>query len=554
MFFKKSERKAEAQRNLELAERAQQSQAALEKAASSTRDLARDVTTTLQARLDDYISQIDSISRLLTDALLMVDEQGIICSFNPAAEDIFGWKKTDIVDQGLGKLFTFEPVTIVDGKFMDRLCVSVNAEKMTNSNIAYEEFQGITATGQLLYVDVSASKLTRSDRKTYYIILVRDITHRVNTDKFTQQLALRNEELVSAVNASETGLMIIAPNSKYETVFVNKGVELMTGLTRSQLLQTKILDLIMDDGGQFSVRKCLSEEITCNHEVRIVNTNGKQVNADISITPVFKERKLQHWIIVLYDTTELTLAHAELKRSEQHFRAFAETSSEVLIVHAGDKILDWNSRLSAMCGYSDSEITNLNPLDLVHPLERTNSRTIVELNGIAQYETLNITKSGEVLWVAINSQPIEWDGKPARIAVIRDITPFRSVETQLHVMRERYRSVVSNTIDLVCCFDANFNVTFTNQTFREYFMIDLDHGVGFSMLDVIPEEDHLKFIDYMHSITNEVDIRRGVHRVKRGDDLRWQDWIDRGIYSDAGELIEYQSVGRDVTHLISTNK
>ena len=32
--------------------------------------------------------------------------------------------------------------------------------------------------------------------------------------------------------------------------------------------------------------------------------------------------------------------------------------------------------------------------------------------------------------------------------------------------------------------------------------------------------------------------------------VRWQRWVDRAIYDDAGNLVEYQSVGRDVTDII----
>ncbi len=36
--------------------------------------------------------------------------------------------------------------------------------------------------------------------------------------------------------------------------------------------------------------------------------------------------------------------------------------------------------------------------------------------------------------------------------------------------------------------------------------------------------------------------------------VRWQRWVDRAIYDDAGKLIEYQSVGRDVTDVITADQ
>ena len=80
--------------------------------------------------------------------------------------------------------------------------------------------------------------------------------------------------------------------------------------------------------------------------------------------------------------------------------------------------------------------------------------------------------------------------------------------------------------------------------------MDLEDINGFSLLEIIPESDHEKFQEYMLGITPDANVRRGVHRIKRHDEIRMQDWIDRGIFDEEGNLIEIQSVARDVTHLI----
>src|SRR5206468_695915 len=127
---------------------------------------------------------------------------------------------------------------------------------------------------------------------------------------------------------------------------------------------------LADDGGQFEVRRLLTAQISGRADVRLLSKCGRELNADVSITPLSKGGKVYQWVLAFYDTTELIRATQELARSEAHFRAFAETSTEVLIVHNGERILDWNSRLRKLSGYSDSEIAKLSPYDLVHPLER----------------------------------------------------------------------------------------------------------------------------------------------------------------------------------------
>jgi PAS domain S-box-containing protein len=551
MWWKNAGQKAKEAARKDTLDKALESQKGLEAAAKSTMGLASDVAGTLQAKIDEYADQLDMTARLLSDALLMVDNKGVITSYNNAAKGMLGWDKKEVVGQPLTKLFDLgDPAPAMDQDWMIDFCKRVNEDTLDCGSVYYEDFKAVTKDGARLYVDVSGSMLTRNNSTMYFIILVRDVTNRVANAKMIDELALKNNELITAINASDSGIVILEPDdSNFKTVFVNKGIEKMTGMERSELLAARILDLIADDGGQFEVRRNLTSHITGRSSIKVLQKDGGEVHAEVTITPVLRGSKLAEWVLVFYDTTELVKATEELKRSESHFRAFAETSTEVLIVHDSERILDWNSRLRKMTGYTDNEIAKLSPYDLVHPLERNNIRAKVGEDGISQYETLNVTKSGDVIWVAVSSQPIEWDGCPGRIAVMRDITPYRTVENQLSTMRERYQSVVDNTIDLVCCFDKNFKVTFTNQTFRDYFQLDVEDLEGFSLLDVIPEADHLKFIDYMHSITDDTNVRRALHRVQRGDELRWQDWIDKGIFDDSGELIEYQSVCRDVTHL-----
>lgn len=552
MFWNKSEKKKakEAEQAARL-EGALKSQEALQEAAADARDIAGQVTGTLQAKIDEYATQLDQTAKLLSDALLLVDQNGIVTSHNKAVQRIFGWDKKELNGMSMTSLFDFgDPAPEMNMAFLTEFCQKVNEDTLECGAVYYEDFRAIHKNGDRLYVDVSASSLLRSDQKMYFIIVVRDVTLRVHNAQMIEDLASRNQELITAVNASESGLVILEPDdTNFKTVFVNKGFEMITGRSRSELLNERILDLLADDGGQFDVRRNLASHIPGRCDVRVHHKASGHVHAEVTITPVNKHGKLHQWVLVFYDATDIVEATEEIKRSEAHFRAFAETSTEALMVHNGIRILDWNSRLRDLTGYSDGEIAKLSPYDLVHPLERTNIRTVVDENELAEYETLNVTKSGEIIWVAVSSRPIEWDGHNGRIAVLRDITPYRTVENQLATMRERYRSVVDNTIDLVCCFDINFKITFTNQTFRDYFEVDVEDLAGFSLLEVIPEEDHLKFIDYMHSITEDTNVRRGVHRVRRGDELRWQDWIDRGVFDEEGNLLEYQSVCRDVTHL-----
>jgi PAS domain S-box-containing protein len=330
--------------------------------------------------------------------------------------------------------------------------------------------------------------------------------------------------------------------------FVNEGFCRITGIKRFNFTNMNLRDLLGVDAGYWVVRRTLMENIEGRHEVQL-KVAGDDIWFDVHITPVKKSGIVTRWILVFYDTSELKRAYTDLRKSESHFRAFSEASSESMFIH-NDGIVDWNERLLVLTGYDAAELGKIEPLDFIHPLERENVREKVQSETSESYETLFLTKQGSVKEVAINSRPIAWENAKAQIIVARDVTEFKDVETQLKTSRERYRTVIDNTIDMVICFNADLEITFSNQTFRDYFDVEVEDINGFSLLEIIPPEDHEKFQKYVLSMTPAKEIQRGIHRVKRHDEVRWQDWIDRAVFDAMGNLIEIQSVARDVTHLM----
>jgi len=549
-LFENKEAEAKRKSRAELLKTALESKDALEKAAKGTMNLAADVTETLQARIDDYSSQIDQTSRLLSDALLLVNTEGKIQSFNPAAETMFGWRKREIIGKQLDLLFEFNDNPIIDSAFLEEFMLKVNSHD-DDVGINYEDFMGVCKDQTTFYVDISASKLIRSDKQVFYIILVRNVTQRVNSHKTIKKLAEDNQDLLKTIDASNTGFMILVANgTDYDISFVNEGFARLTGFKRSAIQQMNLRDLFGSDSVFWSIRKTLKEEIEGRHEFHFEIGVNQATNFEVHITPVKKASGPSQWILVFYDTTDLKKAHYALGRSQASFKAFSEASSESLIIHDHHRLMEWNDRAILLTGYTDLELENMHPFDLLHPLERERLFFKKPLEGDANYETLFVTKDGEVKEVAINSKEIDWDNTSARIAIIRDVTEFKDVETQLRTSRERYKTVVDNTIDLIVCFNSNFEITFSNQTFRDYFEVELEDINGFSLLEIIPKSDHEKFIDHISELAPGREIRRGVHRVQRHDEIRWQDWIDRGLFDEDGNLIEIQSVARDITHLI----
>lgn len=540
--------KKDKEKSKELLLQAEKSQSDLIQAAKDTLNLSKDLTGTLQAKLDDYASQIDSTSRLLSDALVLVNEKGIINSFNKSAEKMYGWKRDDIVGKPIITLFDIVLESEIDFQFMEQFCDEVNNEN-ENELIAvkYEKFFGVRKNGTTFFVDVSASKFVTSDNKLNYLILIRDVTKRVENEKIITKLSKQNNELAAAINASNIGVALIEANGyEFDFKFVNKGLEKIFEASREFLLNTNLRTMLGNETGYWRIRKCLNTKESCNNEIKVCN-GSSEVWYDIHLTPLHNS-DTDKWILVFYNVNEIKNAYEQLRQSHKKFAAFGETSSEALMIHNNGKILEWNQELQNLTGYSAQELMAMSPESIAHPLERENLRCIFEQGNVFNADSLLMTKDGNILEVSLNSKIIDWGDGRSVVTVIRDVTRYKDVDYQLKTSRERYRTVIDNTFDLICCFDADFNITFTNQTFTDYF--GCDNAIGYNILDIIPPEDRENFVNYILSLSEEEPIKRGIHRVQNADGVRWTDWIDKAIFDKDGNIVEYQSVCRDITHIL----
>jgi len=101
---------------------------------------------------------------------------------------------------------------------------------------------------------------------------------------------------------------------------------------------------------------------------------------------------------------------------------------------------------------------------------------------------------------------------------------------------------------LMCCFTSDGTLTFVNRTYCRYFNKTYEELVGNDFFQFIPKEDRQHVRDHFGSLTPDhpfVTYEHQVH-VSNGE-VKWQCWTDQALFDDDGGLLEYQSVGYDIT-------
>jgi len=123
-------------------------------------------------------------------------------------------------------------------------------------------------------------------------------------------------------------------------------------------------------------------------------------------------------------------------------------------------------------------------------------------------------------------------------------------QTELELVRkgENYRAVVENQTELIARFLPDGTHVFVNEAYCRYFGLPWPDILGHKAWPKVPPEDDELIRRHFSSLSPENPTATIEHRVITPDGQeRWVQWNDRAIFDSDGNIIEYQSVGRDIT-------
>ncbi len=126
-------------------------------------------------------------------------------------------------------------------------------------------------------------------------------------------------------------------------------------------------------------------------------------------------------------TEELAQVKASLHEVEEKYRLLVNNANDAIFVLQDGKVKFANPKALEVGGVLAEELDRFPYTDYLHPDERqiVTRRYEKRLKGdkvINMYPLRIINRQGEVVWVELNAVRIEWDGRPATLNIIRDIT------------------------------------------------------------------------------------------------------------------------------------
>ena len=430
-----------------------------------------DITTIklMEKILKENEEKFKAIFESTTDAVfIMKDDICIEC--NPATLTMFNCTRSDIIGKSA---YQFHPVLQPDGEKSKPLALQY-IKKAKAGIPQHFEWQHIKTDGTPFYTEVSLNKLVIS-KEVFLLAIVRDITHR----KEIENRLKKSEEWYRALFDTSPDVIVIY-DFKGNIFAANHAAREMYGVgTTGELMSdlTNILDLLDEEDKRKAITNMSNTLKTGYSEGNIYtikNKNGQKITVEVhsSVLPD-SEGKPQAFISIIRDISGRIRAEKELKESEAKYRALFENAAETIVVVQDEYIKICNTRTTGLSGYTQQELLSKPFIEFIYPDDRqmvydNYSRRLKGEKVESRYTFRILTKSGAIRWVELNVVAIEWEGKPATLNFITDITERKLSEEELKEREAKYRTLFESANDAIFLMDKEIFIDCNQKTLEMF--------------------------------------------------------------------------------------
>ncbi len=259
-----------------------------------------------------------------------------------------------------------------------------------------------------------------------------------------------------------------------------------------------------------------------------------------------------------HEIKERIRAEESLSKSEERYREVVEHVQESIIVAHDGWLKFVNPATIELFEYSQSELLSKPFAEFIHPddrelvcqnhLKRTREESLPR-----RYSFRVLHKTGGIRWVEITNVIIQWDGRPAVLIFMTDISDRREAEEALRESEERYRSLVENLNDIVFSTDLEGRITYISPAIERKSKFSIAEIIGRRFTEFIHPDDLLR-VAARYAQVMKGDLKTAEYRLvtKDGDSFHVLS-NSRPLYQN-GQLIGLTGLITDVTERKQTEK
>jgi len=483
----------------------------------------------------------EGLLEAVPDALVGVDESGVIRFVNRRAESLFGYAPGDLVGAPLETLVP-ESLTQIHVEHREGYCSARGVRPMgTDLKVS-----GRRADGSEFPVDIALSPIEAGSGRLV-IAAVRDMTDREEADKERE----RRNRLSAVVESS--GEAIISSTLEGIITSWNPAAERLYGYSSQESIGKPTGSLIPD--GRTGELKAIMDNIRAGRtvesfETECVRKDGTLFPASLSLSPICAtDGTVIGSSTIAHDVTEQRKAFG----TAQLMEAVIEFSGEAIVTTTLDGIItSWNPAAGKLYGYSCDEIIGqsgrrLSPQDRRQEFGEALARIVAD-DHAQILQTICVRKDGTDFPIVLTVSPIrDKDGAIVGASTIsRDLTEQREAV-------DAARSMIEASLDSLVAISPEGRITDANEATVKATGVPRNKLIGtpFSNYFTDPvkaDKIHQRVFTVGTAVNYPLTLR---HRDGRLTEVLY----NASVYRDAaGNVLGVFAAARDVTQQIRAQK
>jgi PAS domain S-box-containing protein len=352
-------------------------------------------------------------------AVSKIDDDRFVYT-NHRFSEVIGWPRHDVADRQalLRKVFPDD-----DYRHMMSAKMQIALKAGDSSRILWQAVEIVASSGETRFINIKHIPVYA---KNYMISTARDVTDEVMKSR---ALEIARNDLKKIMDSSVD--MIFAINTDDIIISVNAASESILGYKPKEMIGKPIFDFISPADRERSTK--IADTVKAG--LKVTNVENHYVHKDGSLVPL-------HWSAVgnpaekirygiARDATELKKSKTALIESEKLYHYLFDNNPVPIAIwdFETQQIIDCNEAAVRKYGYTKEEFLQLSirdirpPEDL--PLIDEVTRSEQTYGQSRRQVWRHLKKNGELMYMDIRAELINYNGRRATIAIAQDVTETR---------------------------------------------------------------------------------------------------------------------------------
>jgi len=423
------------------------------------------------------------------DAILSKTLDGVITSWNKAAERIYGYQAQEIIGRSVSLLIPPDRSNEM-AEILDRIRIG--------ERVGHYETTRRGKDGATIAVSLTVSPIHDASGG---IVGASSIAHVIaESDRRRAQARAASEYARSLIEASADPLVTISPEGKITDV--NEAAIRVTGVERAQLVGTDFSDYFTEpDRAREGYRQVFAQGFVTDYPLTIRHTAGGSTDV-LYHAPVYKDPA---------SNVLGVLAAARGGDSKRQMREFSEskalldsilqssTKYSIIGMDLDHHILSWNKGASHNYGYVAEQVIGKDS-DILHTPQDVESGAVNRLwttaleDGLAEGTFERVRKDGSRFTASVVvTRRDDTLGHPVGFLLMsHDISEKELAEEKLRSTAMYSRSLIETSLDALVTISPEGKITDVNEATIRVTGVERGHLVGTDFSDYFTEPDRAR--------------------------------------------------------------